>query len=51
MKYTLIEAKGQYALILRGESMTQDAVVCGLNEKTRSWAGRVPITTSANSPT
>ena len=37
MKYTLIEAKGQYALILRGESMTQYAVVCGLDKKTGSW--------------
>ena len=37
MKYTLIEAKGQYALILRGEHMTQYAVVCGLNEETGSW--------------
>ena len=37
MKYTLIEEKGQYALILRGESMTQYAVVCGLNKGTGSW--------------
>ena len=37
MKYTLIEAKGQYALILRGESMTQYAVVCGLDKETGSW--------------
>ena len=37
MKYTLIEAKGQYALILRGESMTQYAVVCGLDKETASW--------------
>ena len=26
MKYTLIDENGQYALILRGESMTHDAV-------------------------
>ncbi len=37
MKYTLIEAKGQYALILRGESMTQYAVVSGLDKNTGSW--------------
>ena len=37
MEYILIEAKGQYALILRGESMTQYAVVCGLDEETGSW--------------
>lgn len=37
MKYTLIEEKGQYALILRGESMTQYAVVCGLDQETGSW--------------
>ena len=37
MKYTLIEEKGQYALILRGESMTQYAVVNGLDKKTGSW--------------
>ena len=37
MKYTLIEEKGQYALILRGESMTQYAVVCGLDKETGSW--------------
>ena len=37
MKYALIEAKGQYALILRGESMTQYAVVCGLDKETGSW--------------
>ena len=37
MKYDLIEAKGQYALILRGESMTQYAVVCGLDKETGSW--------------
>ena len=34
MKYTLIEEKGQCALILRGESMTQYAVVSGLDKKT-----------------
>ena len=37
MKYTLIEEKGQYALILRGESMTQYAVVSGLDKKAGSW--------------
>ena len=37
MKYTLIESKGPYALILRGEHMTQYAVVCGLDQETGSW--------------
>lgn len=37
MKYTLIEENGQYALILRGESMTQYAVVSGLDQKAGSW--------------
>ncbi len=37
MNYTLIEAKGQYALILRGESMTQYAVVDGLDKEAGSW--------------
>ncbi len=37
MKYTLIEAKGQYALILRGESMTQYAVVGGLDKEAGNW--------------
>ncbi len=37
MKYTLIEEKGQYALILRGENMTQYAVVCGLDKEAGSW--------------
>ena len=37
MKYTLIEENRQYALILRGESMTQYAVVRGLNKETGSW--------------
>ena len=37
MKYTLIDEKGQYALILRGESMTQYAVVSGLDKETGSW--------------
>lgn len=37
MEYTLIDEKGQYALILRGESMTQYAVVSGLDKETRSW--------------
>ena len=37
MKYTLIEEKGPYALILRGESMKQYAVVSGLDRETESW--------------
>jgi len=37
MRYTLIEEKGQYALILRGESMTQYAVVFGLDKEAGSW--------------
>ena len=37
MKYTLIDEKGQYALILRGGSMTQYAVVCGLDKEAGSW--------------
>ena len=37
MKYDLIEEKGQYALVLRGKSMTQYAVVCGLDEEAGSW--------------
>ena len=37
MKYILIEEKGQYALILRGESLTQYAVVRGLDKETGSW--------------
>jgi len=37
MKYTLIDENGQYALILRGESMTQYAVVSGLDKKAGSW--------------
>ena len=37
MKYTLIDEKGQYALILRGESMTQYAVVYALDKETGSW--------------
>ena len=37
MKYTLIDENGQYALILRGEHMTQYAVVSGLDQKTESW--------------
>ena len=40
MKYILIEEKGQYALILRGESLTQYAVVRGLDKETGSWTGR-----------
>ena len=37
MKYTLIEEKEQYALILRGKSMTQYAVVSGLDKEAGSW--------------
>ena len=37
MKYTLIDENGQYALILRGESMTQYAVVRCLDKETGSW--------------
>ena len=37
MKYTLIDEKGPYALILRGEHMTQYAVVYGLDKETGSW--------------
>jgi len=37
LKYTLIEAEGQYALILRGKSMTQYAVVSGPDKDTGSW--------------
>ena len=37
MKYTLIEEKGQYALILRGKNMTQYAVVSGLDREPGSW--------------
>ena len=37
MTYTLIEENGQYALILRGESMTQYAVVSGLDREAGSW--------------
>ena len=38
MKYTLIDENGPYALILRGERMTQYAVVYGLNKETGSWS-------------
>ena len=37
MKYILIDETGQYALILRGESMTQYAVVSGLDKEAGSW--------------
>ena len=37
MKYTLIDENGPHALILRGESMTQYAVVSGLDKETGSW--------------
>lgn len=37
MKHTLIDENGPYALILRGESMAQYAVVSGLDKETGSW--------------
>lgn len=37
MKHTLIDENGPYALILRGERMTQYAVVSGLDKETASW--------------
>ena len=37
MKYKLIDENRQYALVLRGESMTQYAVVSGLDKETGSW--------------
>ena len=37
MKYTLIDKNGPYALILRGERMTQYAVVHGLDKDAGSW--------------
>ena len=37
MKYTLIDESGPYALILRGESMTQYAVVYCLDKENGSW--------------
>ena len=37
MKYTLIDETGQYALIMRGKSMTQYAVVRGLDKETGGW--------------
>ena len=37
MKYTLIDEKGAYALIQRGENMTQYAVVRGLDKESGSW--------------
>ena len=37
MKYVLIDENGPYALILRGKSMTQYAVVRGLNKETEGW--------------
>lgn len=37
MEYTLIDENGQYALILRGKSMTQYAVVSGLDKEGGSW--------------
>ena len=37
MKYTLIDENRQYALVLRGESMTQYAIVSGLDKETGSW--------------
>lgn len=49
MKYTLIDENGQYALILRGASMTQYAVVNGLDKETGSWDWTATTTTSVNS--
>ena len=46
MKYTLIDEKGQYALVLRGESMTQYAVVSGWTRKLEAGTGPVTTTTS-----
>lgn len=37
MKFTLIEEKDAYALILRGERMAQYAVVYGLDKEAGSW--------------
>lgn len=37
MKYTLIDENGPHALILRGESMTQYAVVSGLDKEAGCW--------------
>ena len=37
MKYTLIDENRQYALILRGDSMTQYAVVSGLDKEHGNW--------------
>ena len=37
MKYTLIDEKREYALILRGERMTQYAVVISLDKETGNW--------------
>lgn len=50
MKYTLIEEKGQYALLLRGESMTQYAVVSGLDwtKKPEAGTGHAAITPLAS---
>ena len=48
MKYTLIDEKGQYALVLRGESMTQYAVVSGLDKEAEAGTGRVATTISAS---
>ena len=37
MKYILIDEKCPYAIILRGENLTQYAVVYGLNKETADW--------------
>lgn len=37
MKYTLIDEKRPYALVLRGESITQYVVVCGLDKEAGNW--------------
>ena len=41
MKYELILEKGKYALIKRGNSMTEYAVVYGLNKENGNWCNTV----------
>lgn len=41
MKYELILEKGKYALIKRGNSMTEYAVVFGLNKENGNWCNTV----------
>lgn len=47
MKYTIIDENGQYALILRGESMTQYAVVSGLDKKAGTGPAATMISASS----